>query len=129
MFTFFLEEINIKLVSIVFKIKWPKSDEKQKFGVGGLFATILKGKFVATNWKSVPRSSETVVTPLGVNVYLGAIFSCPEVKVTQGHECQLLWTVSVVYFDRYNYNFTAGLSLGLLFRAKLIPHLESSPAN
>ena len=33
-------------------------------GVGGLLVTTLKQRFRATPWKSVPISSETVVTPL-----------------------------------------------------------------
>ena len=63
---------------------------------------------------------------IGVYGYLGAIYSCPGVKVTQCHECHM---------GRSSFQSVIILTLqlswasGSLFRASIMPDLESTPTN
>ena len=63
----------------------------------------------------------------GVYGYLEVIYSCPGVKVTQGHACHgpFQWLISAVIILTLQLSWGSGL----LFRSKLKSDLKSAPTN
>ena len=64
---------------------------------------------------------------IGIYGYLGAIYSCPEVKVTQGHEFHWPFPrlISAVIFITLQLSWASGS----LFIAKLMPYFETASTN